>query len=100
MLGSRHTDTECISLMTKTSMEITPHRTNDAVMAKGKRLVTWSIRVDDELDAVVKRLAEKDLRTTSNYVEMIVRKHIADLGIEMGEKHPDKPEKPTRGRKT
>jgi hypothetical protein len=62
-------------------------------MAKGKRLVTWSIRVDDELDAVVKRLAEKDLRTTSNYVEMVVRKHLAELGIEVG---PQAEKKPTK----
>jgi len=62
-------------------------------MVKGKRLVTWSIRVDDDLDAVVKRLAEKDLRTVSNYIEMVVRKHIADLGIDVGKSAPEKPAK-------
>ena len=67
-------------------------------MMKGKRLVTWSIRVDDELDAVVKRLAEKDLRTTSNWVEMVVRKHIADLGIDI-DKPKEKADKPKGGRK-
>ncbi len=64
-------------------------------MTKGKRLVTWSIRVDDDLDAVVRKLAEKDLRTVSNYVEMVVRKHISDLGIDLGAKA----EKP-KGRKS
>jgi predicted transcriptional regulator len=68
-------------------------------MKKGKRLVTWSIRVDDDLDAVVRRLAEKDLRTVSNYVEMVVRKHIAELGIDVGKPAQEKPEKPVRGKK-
>jgi predicted transcriptional regulator len=68
-------------------------------MQKGKRLVTWSIRVDDELDAVVKRLAEKDLRTVSNYVEMVVRKHLADQGIEVGASAEKRPEKPAKPRK-
>jgi predicted DNA-binding protein len=52
-------------------------------MMKGKRLVTWSIRVDDALDAAVKKLAEKDLRTTSNYVEKVIRQHVAELGIDL-----------------
>jgi predicted transcriptional regulator len=65
-------------------------------MAKGKRLVTWSIRVDDELDAVVKRLAEKDLRTVSNYIEMVVRKHIVDLGITVDESAEPKAKKPAK----
>ena len=52
-------------------------------MRKGKRLVTWSIRVDDALDAAVKQLAEKDLRTVSNYVELVIRQHVASLGIDL-----------------
>jgi hypothetical protein len=66
-------------------------------MTKGKRLVTWSIRVDDALDAAVRQLATKDLRTVSNYVEMVVRKHIAELGIDLGAQPEAKPIK--RGRK-
>jgi hypothetical protein len=66
-------------------------------MTKGKRLVTWSIRVDDALNDVVQQLAKKDLRTVSNYVEMVVRKHIADLGIDLGAQPETKPTK--RGRK-
>jgi hypothetical protein len=69
-------------------------------MAKGKRLVTWSIRVDDKLNAAVKALADKDLRTMSNYIEMVVRKHVADLGIDLADApKPPKPEKPAKGRK-
>lgn len=54
-----------------------------ALMKERKRLVTWSVRVDDTLDAAMKRLAEKDLRTVSNDVEMVVRRHVADIGIEV-----------------
>jgi hypothetical protein len=42
---------------------------------------------------VVRRLAEKHLRTVSNCVEMVVHKHIADLGIEVGKPAPEKPAK-------
>jgi hypothetical protein len=99
LIETHHIATVCIRVITIASVKVTPHPTNDAVMVKGKRLVTWSIRVDDDLDAVVRRLAEKDLRTVSNYVEMVVRKHIADQGIEVGKPAPEKPEKPAKGGK-
>jgi hypothetical protein len=62
-------------------------------MAKEKRLVILSVRVSDALAEAVKALAEADTRTVSNYVEALLKKHVAEQGIDIGE-----PKKPTKGK--
>ena len=62
-------------------------------MAKGKRLVILSVRVDDELAAAVKQLAEADSRPVSNYIEVWLRKHVTEKGVDLSK--TDKP----KGRK-
>jgi hypothetical protein len=61
-------------------------------MAKEKRLVILSVRVSDALAEAVKALAEADTRTVSNYIENLLKKHVAEHGYDIGE--PKKAEKP------
>jgi hypothetical protein len=89
------TASQCIILTTLASVQFTLRHPIGGRMKDGKRLMTWSIRVDDALDTAVKQLAEKDLRTVSNYVEMVVRKHLADLGVQI--EPPPKAPKSKRG---
>jgi hypothetical protein len=64
-------------------------------MAKGKRLVIMSVRVDDALAAALKQLAEADSRAVSNYVEIVLRKHVTAQGIDLA-KQADKPANPRK----
>jgi hypothetical protein len=63
-------------------------------MAKEKRLVILSVRVDDALAAAVKLLADADSRPVSNYIEVLLRKHVSEKGVDLS-----KVEKP-KGRKS
>jgi hypothetical protein len=58
-------------------------------MAKEKRVVILSVRVDETLANAIRELAEADSRPISNYIEVLLRKHVADKGIDPG--------KPKRG---
>lgn len=66
------------------------------IMLKGKRIVILSVRVDQPLADAVRQLADADDRPVSNYVERLLRKHVAEQGLELDK--PDKPEK--KGRKS
>jgi hypothetical protein len=52
-------------------------------MAKEKRLVILSVRVSDALAEAVKALAEADTRTVSNYIEVLLQKHVAEKGVDL-----------------
>lgn len=58
-------------------------------MAKEKRLVILSVRVDQPLAEAVRQLAEADDRPVSNYIERLLRQHVAEKGL--GVPKPDKP---------
>jgi hypothetical protein len=60
-------------------------------MAKEKRVVILSVRVDDTLADAIRKLAEADSRPLSNYIEVLLRKHVTEKGIDIG--------KPKRGGK-
>jgi hypothetical protein len=62
-------------------------------MAKEKRIVILSVRVDDTLAKAIRELAEDDSRPVSNYIELLLRRHAIERG-----KMPT--EKPAKGRKT
>jgi hypothetical protein len=66
-------------------------------MAKEKRLVILSVRVSDALAEAVKALAEADTRTISNYIEVLLQKHVAEKGVDLGK--PGDRVKPTKSRK-
>jgi predicted transcriptional regulator len=70
------------------------------VMAKGKRLVILSVRVDDALATAVKQLADADSRPVSNYIEVWLRKHVTAQGIDLDKVDEAKPVKAPKGRKT
>jgi len=53
-------------------------------MAKEKRVVILSVRVDDTLANAIRELADADSRPISNYIEVLLRKHVADKGIDIG----------------
>jgi hypothetical protein len=53
-------------------------------MAKEKRVVILSVRVDDTLANAIRQLAEADSRPISNYIEVLLRRHVADKGIDIG----------------
>jgi hypothetical protein len=67
-------------------------------MAKEKRLVILSVRVDDTLSEAVRQLAEADSRPISNYVELLLKKHVAEKGIDLG-KIAVRPRPKRKGRK-
>ena len=56
-----------------------------------------SVRVSDTLAEAVKALAEADTRTISNYIEVLLQKHVAEKGIDLSK--PAKGEKPAKGRR-
>ena len=60
-------------------------------MAKEKKLVILSVRVDDALAAAVKQLADADSRPVSNYIEVLLRKHVTELGVDLGPVHRGEP---------
>jgi hypothetical protein len=64
------------------------------LMAREKRLVILSVRVDDALAAAVKQLAEADSRPVSNYIEVWLRKHVTEQGVDLS-----KMAKPAKGAK-
>jgi hypothetical protein len=49
---------------------------------KEKRIVILSVRVDDALAKAIRELAEADRRPLSNYVEVLLRKHVAEKGLD------------------
>jgi hypothetical protein len=53
---------------------------------KEKRDVILSIRVDDALAAAVRQLAEADSRPVSNYVELLLRRHVEERGVNLDKK--------------
>jgi predicted transcriptional regulator len=55
-------------------------------MAKEKRDVILSIRVDEALARAVRDLADADNRPLSNYVDQLLRTHVAEKGIDLGKK--------------
>ncbi len=60
-------------------------------MAKEKRIVILSVRVDETLASAIRELADADSRPISNYIEVLLRKHVAEKGVDIG--------KPKRGAK-
>jgi|KBSSwiStaDraftv2_1062776.scaffolds.fasta_scaffold749273_2 hypothetical protein len=69
-------------------------------MAKEKKLVILSVRVDDALAAAVKQLADADSRPVSNYIEVLLRKHVTELGVDLAARPPEKRgQKPVKSRK-
>jgi hypothetical protein len=53
-------------------------------MAKEKRIVILSVRVDETLASAIRELADADSRPISNYIEVLLRKHVADKGLNVG----------------
>jgi predicted transcriptional regulator len=67
-----------------------PQAVSLAGMAKEKRDVILSIRVDDALARVIRELAAADNRPLSNYVDQLLRKHVAEKGIDLSKKRGQK----------
>jgi predicted transcriptional regulator len=57
-------------------------------MAREKRLVVVSARVDQSTAEALKRLAEADDRPLSKYIERLLKQHVTEKG--------EKPEKPQK----
>jgi hypothetical protein len=62
-----------------------------ASMKGAKKLIVVSTRVDEDVAAKLKQLADAKEWTVSKYVERLIRQHVQD--------EPKKPEKPAKGGK-
>jgi predicted transcriptional regulator len=50
-------------------------------------VVILSVRVDDTLARAIRELAEADRRPVSNYVQLLLEKHVAEKSAEAGKPH-------------
>jgi hypothetical protein len=61
-----------------------------ATMKGTKKLIVVSTRVDEDVAAKLKELADSKEWTVSKYVERLIRQHVQDV-------EPKRPEKPAKG---
>jgi predicted transcriptional regulator len=67
-------------------------------MRGAKKLIVLSTRVDEDVAAKLKRLADAKEWTTSKYIERLIKQHVQEAEPEPKAKKPEKPAKEGRKR--
>jgi uncharacterized protein (DUF1778 family) len=52
-----------------------------------RKTTTLNLRIDASIKEAIKLAADKDHRSITNFLELLVRKHCADAGITIPEQH-------------
>jgi len=53
-----------------------------------KKTTTLNLRVDPVIKEALKQAADKDHRSITNFIELLVRNHCIDVGITIPEQQP------------